>query len=257
MTLQRLQKFLASAGIASRRHCEALILVGRVAVNGRVVSALGTKVDPERDRVTLDGQPVETSPQAIYLLLHKPPGYVTTADDERGRPTVTQLLPPSHQRVFPVGRLDMRSEGLLLLTNDGEVAHRLTHPRYGTEREYQVLLEGTLSSSALAGLRRGIAVEGRHVTPVSVEPEKETRKSPAEPTFWLRIVLREGRKHEVRELCRAAGYPVQRLIRVRYGPLSLGRLPLGEVRSLSRAEVAALKEIVNKRRAGAGKHAAS
>ena len=244
MAVQRLQKFLAAAGVDSRRHCEAFILAGRVAINGLIVTQLGVKVDPTRDRVTLDGRPVELPGESVYLLLHKPAGYITTASDERGRPTVLDLLPPRAQRVFPVGRLDLESTGVLLLTNDGELAHRLTHPRYGIEREYGILLAQEPSQEGLARLRQGAVVEGRHTAPVRVTSDTLRTRDAPNPAFWLRIVLREGRKREVRELCLAAGFQVLQLTRVRYGPIHLGRLPPGAARLLTSREIAALRRAV-------------
>lgn len=230
MALERLQKYLASAGIASRRRCEEVIQAGRVTVNGRIVTELGTKVDPGQDQVTLDGQPVQPPENLTYLLLNKPPGYVTTASDERGRPAVLDLVPQMAARLFPVGRLDIDSEGLLLLTNDGALAQRLTHPRYGTEREYLATLDGAPSPEGFAKLRAATEVTGREVTAKRVSQVSET-------PFQVRMVLTEGRKREVREIARAAGFGVVRLVRVRYGPLRLGRLREGSWRELTRREV--------------------
>jgi len=230
MAFERLQKYLASAGIASRRRCEELIQAGRVTVNGRIVTELGTKVDPGQDQVALDGQPVQPPENLTYLLLNKPPGYVTTVSDERGRRTILQLLPQTAARLFPVGRLDIESEGLLLLTNDGELAQRLTHPRYGTEREYLATLEGPPSQEGLAKLRAATEVTGRQVTAKRVTLESEV-------PFEVRMVVTEGRKREVREIARAAGYGVVRLVRVRYGPLRLGKLRPGAWRELTAIEI--------------------
>ena len=214
---------------------------GRVAVNGRVVTQLGSKVDPDTDAVMLDGVPLALPKGRVYLLLHKPSGYVTTAADELGRPTVLDLLPGVDVRVFPVGRLDLESEGLLLLTNDGDLANRLMHPRYGVEREYRALVEGVPGETELTLLRQGAMVEGRRTWPLVVRLEKGSGDDASGRTFWLRIVVKEGRKREVRELCHAAGYRVLRLIRVRYGPLSLGRLAPGAARPLTGREASALR----------------
>ena len=244
MPEERLQKVLAAAGVASRRQCEALIVAGRVQVNGRVESQLGVRVDSERDAITLDGQPIVRSTQQVYLAFNKPRGYLTTAADDRGRATVFDLLGPSEQRVYTVGRLDRDSEGLLLFTNDGELAFRMTHPRYELQREYRVLLAGNVSAEGVAVLRAGVEVEGRHVAPRLVEVDADQRTSSTDPLIWLRVILTEGRKREIRALCIAAGYGVQQLVRVRYGPLGLGNLPTGATRPLTVAEVAALKRAV-------------
>ena len=239
--MERLQKVLARAGVASRRHSEALIAAGRVAVNGETVTEQGRTVDPDRDLVTLDGRPVGPPQEHVYLLLHKPRGYITTAADERGRPTVLDLLPDRTSRVFPVGRLDLDSEGLLLLTNDGDLAQRLTHPRYGVEREYLADLEGVPTQEGLRSLRAGAEVAGRPAAPRRLEVE---RARPGTDRFRVRITLTEGRKREVREIARSAGYPLLRLVRVRYGPLRLGRLPAGASRPLRQDEVRALRAAV-------------
>jgi 23S rRNA pseudouridine2605 synthase len=237
---RRVQVLLAAAGLGSRRACEDLIRAGRVAVNGVVVT-LGATADADRDVIAVDGQPVAVRPPLIYLALYKPPGYVTTASDERGRPAVLDLLPPQPARVFPVGRLDLDSEGLLLLTNDGELAARLMHPRYGTPREYLAWVRGTPDATALAQLRRGVDLDGIFCRPQRVTLDRSDR-TPGQSL--LEIVLTEGRKREVRRLCGAAGLAVQRLLRVRYGPVRLGGLQPGAVRGLSAAEVAALRRAV-------------
>ena len=246
MPAERLQKFLAGAGIDSRRHSEELITAGRVSVNGKTVTALGSKVDPQCDLVEVDGRSVTLPPAHRYLLLNKPPGYLTTASDDRGRPTVVELLPQDGLRVFPVGRLDMESEGLLLLTSDGVLTHRLTHPRYGVEREYLAVLSGSPTPEGLARLRAGAEVSGRAVAPLRLTLATQPTGSAdlRDPDFRVRLVVGEGRKREVREIARAAGYQVRRLVRVRYGPLRLGRLRSGAVRPLHRNEVSALRKAV-------------
>lgn len=236
---QRLHKALAVAGVASRRHSEELIQAGRVAVNGATITTMGQLVDPDRDEITVDGKPVHASTQFLYLILHKPAGYLTSMSDDHGRQTVQDLLPPLSERVFPVGRLDLASEGLLLLTNDGDLANRLTHPRYGIEREYRVQVPAPPTEPELQALLNGSEVEGREVAPKSVAVEPE-RRGPGDE-HWLRVVLTEGRKREVRVLCQAAGLPVLRLVRVRYGPISLGRLRPGQVRPALPREVQALQ----------------
>jgi 23S rRNA pseudouridine2605 synthase len=237
---RRVQALLAAAGLGSRRACEALVRAGRVAVNGAPVT-LGATADPARDVVTVDGQPVALRPPLLYLALNKPPGYVTTAADDRGRPTVLDLLPPQPARVFPVGRLDLDSEGLLLLTNDGELAARLMHPRYAVPREYLAWVRGTPDAAALAELRRGVVLDGVLCRPQRVVLDRSHR---APGQSLLEIVLTEGRKREVRRLCAAVGCAVVRLLRVRYGPVRLGNLAPGAVRALTTGETAALRHAV-------------
>jgi 23S rRNA pseudouridine2605 synthase len=236
----RLQKLIAEAGLASRRAAERLILEGRVTVNGVAVRQLGATAVPGQDDVRLDGRPLAPPPAKTYLLLHKPAGVVTSVRDPHAVRTIMALLPKDAPRLFPVGRLDRESEGLLLLTDDGELAERLLHPRYRIEREYAVLVRGDVSSRTLAALRDGGEVEGAHVRPlaVAVEPPPAPIGGRTAPgTRWLRITLAEGRKREVRVLCAAAGLAVVRLIRTRFGPLHLGDLPAGGTRPLTPAEL--------------------
>lgn len=244
----RLHKLLAEAGVASRRAAERLIAGGHVSVNGVTVRTPGSVVVPDRDDIRVDGVPVRPPRHRTYLLLHKPPGYVTTLHDPHAERTVRDLLPPDTPRVYPVGRLDRDSEGLLLLTDDGALTTRLLHPRFGVEREYAVLVWGAVTPGALARLRDGIIVEGVRVTPVDVRvalpPPPIDRTAPA-GTRWLRITVREGRKREVRVMCAAVHLRVLRLIRVRFGPLVLGDLAPGAVRPLTRGEVRALRATVN------------
>ena len=229
-SFERLQKVLARAGVGSRRACEDLIRQGRVTVNGRVAS-LGDQVDPRADRVDVDGGRVPLDPELRYLALHKPRGVVTTASDPQGRPDVSRYY-PEDARVFPVGRLDRDTEGLLLLTNDGELANRLLHPRYGVEREYLAEVEGRPTDRVLAALRRGVQLKDGAARPASVRRVGGSGERGA-----LRIVMTEGRKREVRRMLDAVGLPVRRLVRVRVGPIRLGRLRPGEVRELEPGEV--------------------
>ncbi len=234
---QRLQKVLAQAGVASRRACEELIRQGRVQVNGQMVTELGTKVDPNRDEISVDGTPISGPAKKVYLLLNKPPGYISTVHDPWGRPTVLDLI-PHRGRLYPVGRLDAESEGLLLLTNDGELTHRLTHPRYGHEKEYLVLVKGHPTEAVLSRLRRGVNLEEGRTAPAEVSrvSRKEGLEIPPDTT-WLRMVLHEGRKRQIRRMCAAVGHPVRRLIRVRLGPLRLGALKPGQWRPLTEREL--------------------
>ena len=238
MPAERLQKLLARAGIASRRAAERLILDGRVGVNGRIVAELGARADLDADEVTLDGERLRPSRRRT-LLLHKPDGVVTTLSDPEGRPTIRTCLPAGFERVFPVGRLDFHSSGVLLLTNDGELAARLLHPRYRIPRTYRVKVHGHPSPATLARLRHGVKLDDGVTGPAQVDVE---RLLPAKA--WLRITIREGRRREVRRMCEALGHPVDRLVRVRFGPVELGRLEPGRWRSLTETEIEALQGAV-------------
>jgi 23S rRNA pseudouridine2605 synthase len=226
---ERLQKTLARLGFGSRRVCEELIAEGRVTVNGEV-PVLGRRIDVEHDQVAVDGVPVGVRPDLVYYLLHKPAGVVTTATDTHGRDTVLQLV-PDEPRVFPVGRLDMDTEGLLLLTNDGELTQRLTHPSFGVDKEYLAHVEGEPSPSALVRLRKGVELEDGITAPAKVALLDKS---------LLRIVIHEGRNRQVRRMCEAVGHPVIRLVRTRIGSLSDPKLKAGEWRRLTSEEVIAL-----------------
>jgi 23S rRNA pseudouridine2605 synthase len=232
---ERLQKLLASRGVASRRACEKLISEGRVTVNGGA-AALGDSADPALDEVAVDGVPLGVPSERVYILLNKPRGYVTTLRDERGRRTVADLVRGCPARVFPVGRLDLDSEGLLLLTSDGELALRLTHPSHGVEKTYRVKVRGdaALDDGALTRLRAPMDVDGREVRAVNV------RKISAD---GVEITVREGRNRQVRRMCAQCGLAVARLTRVSEGGLTLGALPSGAWRYLTADEVAALKNL--------------
>lgn len=259
---ERLQKLLAGAGIASRRAAEQLILAGRVTVNGRLVRELGVRADPERDDIRLDGRPVQRPATHTYLMMHKPAGFTSTAADPHASRTVMHLLPKGTPRVYPVGRLDRDSEGLLLFTDDGALAQRLTHPRYHLPREYGVLVRGEVDGRVLQRLRAGVVIDGRRAVPVEVDPAEPPPgfgSGPAEPDapvarraralqadvpeLWLRFVLHEGRKRQIRITCEQAGLEVQRLVRISMGPVSLGSLAAGLVRPLRKPELAALRRV--------------
>lgn len=230
---ERLQKALARAGLGSRRASEELIRAGRVRINGRVAS-LGDRIDPAADRVEVDGARVPLNPALRYYALHKPRGVVTTARDPERRADVSAYYPPG-PRVFPVGRLDRETEGLLLLTNDGELANRVMHPRYGVEKEYLAEVEGSPARRHVARLLRGVALED------GVARARSARAVPgAGERGALRVVMAEGRKREVRRMLEAVGLPVRRLVRTRVGPVRLGRLRPGEVRELEPEEVQGL-----------------
>jgi 23S rRNA pseudouridine2605 synthase len=235
MATVRLQKLLAEAGVASRREAERLIRAGRVVVNERVAE-IGAQVDPGRDRVRVDGREVARPEPRRYVVLHKPPGYLTTRRDPRGRPSVFDLLPGLGVRLHPVGRLDGDTEGLLLFTNDGALTYALTHPRFGVPRVYHVQVAETVSLETLAALRRGVLLEDG-----PARAEQARRLHSHQDGTWLVLVLREGRYREVRRLCRAVGLRVRRLIRVAFGPVHLGALAPGRWRELAPAEVAALR----------------
>lgn len=240
MTEQRVQKVLAAAGLGSRRSCEELIAAGRVAVDGRVVS-LGAKVDPTRQVVTIDGERVPVNPALTYLLLNKPRGVVTTVADPQGRPTVMDLVPPN-PRVYPVGRLDQDTEGLLVLTNDGELANRLAHPRYEVEKTYVAQVRGTVRRRQVRQLVEGVVLEDGPARARSVR-----ELGSAGDRSLLELVLTEGRKREVRRMLAAVGIPLERLARVKLGPLPLGDIAPGKSRPLTTAEVRDLYRAVGLR----------
>lgn len=234
----RLSKILAEAGLASRRGSERLITEGRVTVNGQVVTAPGTTADPARDRIHVDGKPLPPPQPKRYLLLHKPRGYVTTRHDPQGRPVVLSLVREERARLFPVGRLDFDAEGLLLLTNDGELANRLLHPRFGVPRVYEVEVAGRISPEELGRFRHGVVLEDGVAKPRDARLLRRMRT-----TTWLRLTFTEGRYREVKRFCAALGHRVVRLRRTQFGPLRLGRLAPGAVRPLSSAEVRHLRAI--------------
>ncbi|GFE58876.1 pseudouridine synthase [Geobacter sp. AOG1] len=229
---ERLQKLLSQAGIASRREAETLIVAGRVTVNGQVVTELGTKADPLTDQITVDGKPVRPVDAKIYLLLYKPVGYLTTLKDPEGRPIVTDLLKDVTSRVYPVGRLDYNTEGLLLLTNDGEWANRLAHPRHEVEKEYLVRVRGKATPDQIKRLAAGVELEDGRTAPAKVFLASESDNN-----SWLSVTIHEGRNRQVRRMCEAVSLAVVRLKRIRYGFLELGDLQPGEHRHLSPAEV--------------------
>lgn len=240
--MDRLQKVLAHAGIASRRKAEEMILEGRVQVNGKIVRELGTKADLGRDLVQVDGKKIRIE-KNVYIILHKPKGYLSDLDEGRGKPLALDLVPDS-ERLYPVGRLDANSEGLLLLTNDGELAHRVTHPRYGHKKEYLALVDGEPDVKALEKLKKGIWYDGEMLRADRAERAgKHQRFGNAHVRqSWLKIVLHEGKKRQVRHMCAAVGHPVVRLIRTRIGSVELGSLPVGQWRSLNNRELEQLKQ---------------
>jgi pseudouridine synthase len=235
----RLQRFLAIAGVASRRRGEQLIADGRVAVNGKIVRKPGSTVEPERDIVEVDGERIETE-EKVYVLLNKPGGYLSAVTDARGRPTVSELTAGLPARLYPVGRLDMDTEGALLMTNDGELCHRLTHPKFGVEKTYHATVRGKPSNAALLKLRKGIDIGEGKTSPARV------RLLGAKGSLSrIEITVHEGRKRQIKRMCKTIGHPVARLRRIEFAGMRLGRLKPGEYRQLSRAEVAKLKQMAH------------
>ncbi len=248
MTEERLQKVLAAAGIASRRASEQLILAGRVAVDGVIVRELGTKVDPAKTAVTVDGQTLPKPDRHVYFKLHKPRGILSdVGGDTHGRQTVMSLLPREHGRLYPVGRLDLNSEGLVLMTDDGDLAHKLTHPRFEHPKTYYVLVGDRPTEEQLIQLRGGVDLPTGRSAPAQVMASPrlpaELRLAPG-PTkgYWLQVVLREGKKRQIRHMTAAVGLSTLRLVRWSIGPLTLGDLAAGTAVLLTRGEVAALRD---------------
>jgi len=238
----RLQKLIASTGLSSRRKAEMLIASGRVSVNGKVVTELGTKVDPALDHVKVDGKHLTSAQPFVYLMLNKPKNVMSTLDDPGGRDTVKDFLHGVSVRVFPVGRLDFDSEGLMLLTNNGELAQALLHPRYHVPKTYLIKVKGVLTDAEISQLQRGVKLEDGMTSPAVVKKIKR-----AEANSWLEITIREGRKHQVKRMLEFVGHMVIKLMRVRMGPLALGKLEPGEFRFLTDREANALRELVEQR----------
>ncbi len=243
--MERLHKYLSRCGVASRRESENLILQGRVTVNGQTVQELGVKIDPEKDKVEVDGSVVTPQP-FTYVILNKPRGYITAVEDQEGRPTVIELLKSLKTRVYPVGRLDLESEGLLLLTNDGELAFRLMHPKYHVEKRYLVKVKGAPPEKKLERIRKGVRLEDekrkglyRKTAPAQIKVIKSKGKETE-----LEVILREGRKRQIRRMFQAIGHPVISLVRVAMGNITLEDLPKGRYRHLTFQEVTDLKKRV-------------
>lgn len=233
----RLQKFLAQCGVGSRRKMEEFITTGRVRVNGQVVTKLGRKIDPDLDRVEVNRRPIQVAPRGI-LLLHKPRGVISSMSDPEGRRTVADYLTKHQSSYFPVGRLDWDSTGLMILTNDGELAERLMHPRFGCERVYKARVEGSVPESVLDKLARGVKLTDGVVT-----AEAEILSNDEKST-WLSVRIREGRNRIVRRVFEKLGYPVMKLKRTEYGPCALGKLGVGEVRTVSQKEYLRIRRAV-------------
>ncbi|MEK7307010.1 MAG: pseudouridine synthase [Nitrospirota bacterium] len=238
MPVDRLQKIIANAGIASRRRAEALIMAGRVTVNGAVITKLGTKADGEKDHIKVDGKLIHRKERDVYLILNKPKGYITTLDDPQGRPAVTDLLRGVKGRVYPVGRLDYNSEGLIFFTNDGNLAHRLTHPSRGVRKTYLVKVDGQLTDEEMTEIKNGVKLEDGLTAPASIRKIRRTDEN-----SWVEMTIHEGRKRQIRRMFERIGHPVMKLKRIRMGSLELGDLPSGSYRFLTIDELRSLKRI--------------
>lgn len=235
--LERLQKIISQAGIASRRKAEELILQGRVEVNGKVVRTLGAKADPEKDHIKLNGRLIQPGQYKVYLMLNKPKGYVTTLKDPQGRPTVIELLRGVHQRVYPIGRLDFDAEGLLLFTNDGELAEHLMHPRYETPRTYLVKVKGVLEDQEIQRLEAGVSLMDGMTAPCRIKKVRKTAEN-----SWIELSIHEGRKRQIKRMLEHVGHPVLKLKRIRFAGLELLGLEVGEYRYLTGKEIQQLKK---------------
>lgn len=246
MQEERLQKIIAHAGVASRREAEAMIREGRVTLNGRVVTELGTKANAERDHIKVDGKLISSAEEHRYILLYKPKEVMTTVEDPQGRRTVIDLVRGIRERIYPVGRLDYHSEGLVLLTNDGELAFKVSHPTHGSVKTYHVKVRGVPEERMIDKLRRGITIEGKRTLPCEIERLKTTGRTEDEGNSWFEVKLREGRTHQIRKMFQAVGHPVSKLRRVAIGPLSDPKLTPGVWRELTKQEVkqlASMKEL--------------
>ena len=241
---ERLQKLISRAGVASRRAAETLIVDGRVSVNGQTVRELGTKADPAQDEIRVDGRRIKSAARPRYILLNKPRGYVSTRSDPQQRRTVIDLLKGVREYVYPVGRLDYDTEGLLLLTNDGDLAAKLTHPRHGIERTYEAHVAGMPDEADLDRLRKGIPLDGRRTQPADVDLLNARRGN---TDGVLRITIREGRNRQVRRMCEAVGHPAERLARTRIGSITDRRLKPGMWRDLTPDEIKSLKSLTRSR----------
>ncbi len=246
----RLQKFLSQAGVSSRRKAEELILEGRVRVNGEVVRKLGTRVDPIRDSIAVDGKKVRPK-ELRYVILHKPPGVVSSRQDPQKRPTVIDMLPRTKIPLYPVGRLDYNASGLILLTNDGDAAMALTHPSFKTPRTYLVKVKGRPDEKDLSKLRRGVRLDGGSKTlPAKVErTEVRRRGRPTTANTWLKFIIREGRNRQIKRMCMAVRHPALSIQRVAMGPLKLGALPQSAWRYATPNELKELKRLAQTRQA--------
>ena len=238
---ERLQKIIAHAGVSSRREAEAMIREGRVTLNGRVVSELGTRADPDRDHIKVDGKLITHAEPHRYILLYKPKEVMTTVEDPQGRRTVIDLVRGIRERIYPVGRLDFHSEGLVLLTNDGELAFKVSHPTHGSVKTYSVKVRGVPEERLVDKLRRGITIDGKRTLPCDIERMHTTGKRDDEGNSWFEVKLREGRTQQIRKMFQAVGHPVSKLRRVAIGPISDPKLTPGVWRELTKQEVKMLE----------------
>jgi 23S rRNA pseudouridine2605 synthase len=237
--MERIQKILAKAGIASRREAERMVVEGRVSVNGKVVQTFGFKADPSKDHIKVDGRRLAPFEPKVILLLNKPRGYLSTVKDPKGRPTVLDLLKNLKWRIYPIGRLDFDAEGLLLLTNDGDLAHLLSHPRFSIPKTYWVKVAGVPEEKKLNRLMKGVMLDDGGAKAVSCSLIRQKEKN-----SWVRVVVTEGRNHLVKKMFSAIGHTVLKLKRIEYGPVQLGDLPFGQFRYLSPAEMEKLKRLM-------------
>jgi pseudouridine synthase len=253
---ERLQKIIAHAGFASRREAEAMIREGRITVNGKTVTELGSKADPDRDHIKVDGKLITHAEDHRYILIYKPKEVMTTVEDPQGRRTVIDLVRGVRERIYPVGRLDYHSEGLVLLTNDGELAFKVSHPKHGSVKTYNVKVRGVPEERIIDKLRRGITIEGKRTLPCDIAPIKTTGKGAEEGNSWWEVKLREGRTQQIRKMFQAVGHPVQKLKRVAIGPIADPKLLPGVWRELTKHEVkllATLKDVPAKAKPRASK----
>lgn len=241
MQQERLQKIIAHAGVSSRREAEAMIREGRVTLNGRVVTELGTRADPDRDHIKVDGKLITKAEPHRYILLYKPKEVMTTVEDPQGRRTVIELVRGIRERIYPVGRLDFHSEGLVLLTNDGELAFKVSHPTHGSVKTYSVKVRGVPEDRMIDKLRRGITLDGKRTLPCDIERMRTTGKRDDEGNSWFEVKLREGRTQQIRKMFQAIGHPVSKLRRVAIGPISDPKLTPGVWRELTKQEVKMLE----------------
>lgn len=249
MELERLQKIIAHAGVASRREAETMIREGRVTVNGRVVTELGTKAHPDRDHIKVDGKLIIRPEKRRYILLNKPREVTSTVNDPEGRPTVIDLIKGVRERIYPVGRLDYQSEGLLLLTNDGDLAYKVSHPKHGSVKTYHVKVRGVPDNRIIGKLERGITLDGKKTIPCVIERMRTTGRGQDEGNSWFEVRLREGRNQQIRRMFQAVGHPVSKLKRVAIGPIADPGLAPGLWRELTPHEVTLLNTVPEARSA--------